>query len=81
MQEETWEENKEEEEHIQDIELEAKYVAERIKKLIESNYQVYDVKKQEFRNIKYKDIAILSRYKSYFSKRRCRKRNCKKIDR
>ena len=51
----------EEEEHIQDIEIEAKYVAKRIKELVESKYQVYDVKKQEFRPIKYKDIAILLR--------------------
>ena len=51
----------EEEEHVQDIELEAKYVAKRIKELVESKYQVYDVKKQEFRPIKYKDIAILLR--------------------
>ncbi len=51
----------EEDEHIQDIELEAKYVAKRIKELVESKYQVYDVKKQEFRPIKYKDIAILLR--------------------
>ena len=50
-----------EEEHIQDIELEAKYVAKRIKELVESKYQVYDVKKQEFREIKYKDISILLR--------------------
>lgn len=53
--------DEEEEERIQDIELEAKYVAKRIKKLVESKYQVYDVKKQEFRPIKYKDIAILLR--------------------
>ena len=50
-----------EEEHIQDIELEAKYVAKRIKKLVESKYKIYDAKKQEFRPIKYKDIAILLR--------------------
>ena len=51
----------EEEEHIQDVELEARYVAKRIKELVESKYQVYDTKKQEFRAIKYKDIAILLR--------------------
>ena len=51
----------EEEEHIEDVELEARYVAKRIKELIESNYQVYDVKKQEFRAIKYKDISVLLR--------------------
>ena len=50
-----------EEEHIEDIELEAKYVTQKIQELIKSNYQVYDAKKQEFRPIKYKDIAILLR--------------------
>ena len=50
-----------EEEHIEDIELEARYVTQKIQELINSNYQVYDTKKQEFRPIKYKDIAILLR--------------------
>lgn len=47
--------------HIEEIEIEAKYVSQKIKKLIESKYQVYDRKKEEFRNIEYKDIAILLR--------------------
>jgi len=51
----------EQEEHLQDIELEARYVAQRIQEIIQSNFQVYDAKKQEFRTIKYKDIAILLR--------------------
>jgi len=50
-----------EDEHLQDIEVEAKYVTLKIQELIQSNYQVYDAKKQEFRTIKYKDIAILLR--------------------
>ena len=54
-------EENDEDEHLQDIELEARYVRKRIEQLIKSNYQVYDTKKQEFRNIRYKDIAILLR--------------------
>ena len=54
-------ENEEETERIEDIELEAKFVANRIKKLIQNQFQVYDVKKQEKRNIKFSDIVILLR--------------------
>ena len=59
------EENSEEEEEIQenleDIEIEAKFVAKKIKELIDSKYQVYDLKAQKYRDIKYRDIAILLR--------------------
>ena len=48
-------------EHIENIELEAKYVAKKIKELIESKYQVYDRKTEVFRDVTYKDIAILLR--------------------
>ena len=41
--------------------MEAKYVSKKIKELIESKYQVYDRKEKCFRDIKYKDIAILLR--------------------
>ena len=51
----------EEIEHLENIEIEAKYVANKIKKLIDSKYQVYDRKKEAFRDITYKDIAILLR--------------------
>lgn len=51
----------EELEHIENIELEAKYVAKKIKELVESKYQVFDRKKESFRDITYKDIAILLR--------------------
>ena len=54
-------ENEEELEHLENIEIEAKYVANKIKKLIDSKYQVYDRKKEIFRDITYKDIAILLR--------------------
>ena len=49
------------EERYEDIELEAKLVAKKIKKLVDSNFQVYDRKKEVFRNIKYSDIAVLLR--------------------
>lgn len=48
-------------EHIENIELEAKYVAKKIKELVDSKYQIYDRKKECFRDIAYKDIAILLR--------------------
>ena len=51
----------EEQENIEDIELEAKYVADKIKKLIDSKFQVYDLKLQKNRDITYKDIVILLR--------------------
>ena len=53
------EEGEEELEHLENIEIEAKHVARKIKNLIDSKYQVYDRKKETFRNITYKDIAIL----------------------
>ncbi len=46
---------------IEDVELEAKFVANKVKELIDSKYQVYDTKKGEFRDVKYKDIVILLR--------------------
>ena len=55
------EENEEEKERVENIELEAKFVANRIKQLIENKFQIYDSKKQEKRDIKYKDIVILLR--------------------
>ena len=51
----------EEKERVENIELEAKFVANRIKQLIEKKFQVYDAKKQEKRDIKYKDIVVLLR--------------------
>ena len=50
-----------EEEHIEDIELEARFVANKIKELIKNKFQVYDRKKEKYRDIKYKDIVILLR--------------------
>ena len=54
-------EKEDELEHLENIEIEAKYVANKIKKLIDSKYQIYDRKKEKFRDITYKDIAILLR--------------------
>ena len=53
--------SEEEVEHLENIEIEAKYVANKIEELIDSKYQIYDRKSATFRNIKYKDIAILLR--------------------
>ncbi len=51
----------ENEERLENTELEAKFVAKRIKELINNKFQVYDLKKQKFRDINYKDIVILLR--------------------
>ena len=58
--EEEQEEN-EELERIEDIELEAKFVAEKIRELLDNNFQIYDNKKEEFRKIQFRDIVILLR--------------------
>ena len=57
------EESEEEEiqENLEDIEIEAKFVAKKIKELVDSKYQVYDLKEKKYRDIKYRDIAILLR--------------------
>ena len=54
-------ESQEELEHLEDIEIEAKYIANKIKKLIDSKYQIYDRKQKIFRNITPRDIVILLR--------------------
>ena len=59
--EETEEEQEKEEDRIENIELEARFVANKIKSLIKENFQVFDIKKKEFRNVSYKDIVILLR--------------------
>ena len=50
-----------EEEIIEDIQVEARFVANKIKALVESHFQVYDKKINGFRDIRYKDIVILLR--------------------
>ena len=60
-QDEEYEELEEEtEEKIENIVLEAKFVANKIKTLFKDNYMVCD-KNGEFRKLKYKDIVILLR--------------------
>ena len=54
-------EEDEPQENLEDIELEAKFVAKKIKELVHSEFQVYDLKLQKHRDIRYKDIAILLR--------------------
>lgn len=51
----------EQQENLEDIEIEAKFLAKKIKELVKSKYQVYDLKEQKYRDIKYRDIAILLR--------------------
>lgn len=53
-------ENDEETERIENSVLEAKFVANKIRKLLESDYLVFD-KKQGYRKITYKDICVLLR--------------------
>ena len=55
------EESLEETEKVEDIELEAKFVTQKIRDLIDSKFQVYDNKKGEFRDIRFRDIVILLR--------------------
>ena len=52
---------KEENEKVEDVELEARFVARKIQELIENRFQIYDNKNGVFRDIKYKDIVILLR--------------------
>ena len=46
---------------IDNITLEAKFVAKRIDELLKSKEQIYDKKKGEYRAIEYRDIAVLLR--------------------
>ena len=54
------EDNKDTQEMIEDVVLEARFVARKIKELIQSKYQVTD-KQLGQRDIEYKDICILLR--------------------
>ena len=49
------------EERVEDIQVEARFVANKIKSLIENHFQVFDRKINGFRDIQYKDIVILLR--------------------
>ena len=48
-------------ENLEKIEIESKFIANKIKELIDTKFQVFDNKKGEFRNITYKDIVVLIR--------------------
>ena len=49
------------EDTIENVELEAKFVANKIRELIDKKFQIYDLKNKKFRDILYKDIVILMR--------------------
>ena len=49
------------EERVEDIQAEARFVANKIKSLVESHFQVFDRKISGFRDVQYKDIVILLR--------------------
>lgn len=54
-------EEEENTERLENIQVEARFVARKIKELIENKFQVFDRKKNCFRDIKYKDIVVLLR--------------------
>lgn len=55
------------EEDLTKIELEAKFTANRIKRLINDDYKVFDSDNKVYRDVKFKDIAILMRTTSTWS--------------
>ena len=59
-EEDNTDEENEQVEIIDNTEIEAKFVAKKIKEILESNYYVWD-KKQGYRKVKYRDFAILLR--------------------
>ena len=48
-------------ERIEDVVLEARFVANKIKSFLNSGYMVFDKKTKEYRNVTYKDIVVLLR--------------------
>ena len=54
-------EEEEKKERVEDVELEARLVADKIKQLIDTKFQVFDQKNNIYRDITYKDIVILLR--------------------
>ena len=48
-------------ERIEDVVLEARFVANKIKSFLNSGYMVFDKKTNEYRNVTYKDIVVLLR--------------------
>ena len=60
-EEEKIEEENEQEEYIEKTVLEARFVANKIKELLNSNYYVWDKNKKKYRKLEYRDIVILLR--------------------
>ncbi len=60
-EEDELEEDEIQEEKVENVELEARFVANKIKELIENKYQVWDKKLEKYRDIQYSDIAVLLR--------------------
>ena len=58
--EEDLEEDEEQVEIVDNIEIEAKFVAKKLKEILDSNYYIWD-KKQGYRKLEYRDCAILLR--------------------
>ena len=54
-------EDESDEDRIEDVVLEARYTANNIKKLLNSDYKVFDKKTKEYRAVTYKDIVVLLR--------------------
>lgn len=54
-------EEDEETEEIEKTVLEAKFVANKVKQLINSNYNIWDKKEKKYRKVQYKDIVVLLR--------------------
>ncbi len=60
-EEDELEEDETQEEKVENVELEARFVANKIKELMENKYQVWDKKLEKYRDIQYSDIAVLLR--------------------
>lgn len=54
-------EEEEDSERLENIQIEARFIANKIKELIQNKFQVFDRKINDFRDIKYKDIVVLLR--------------------
>lgn len=54
-------ESEEVQENIEEVELEAKFVANKIQKMIESKFQVWDKSQEKYRDLQCRDIVILLR--------------------
>ena len=59
--EEESEEDSSNDDRIEDVVLEARYTANNIRKLLDSDYKVFDKKTKEYRAVTYKDIVVLLR--------------------